>query len=270
MKEVRRGKVSGMTLVEIMVALVVSSIVCIIAFTFYRNFMASLERQKKVTALQNELRNAVDCINRYLIAGGVSGDSLFFDPHKVLSAPIVNGGHRVFDLKPDSTSIIVYGNYSGSSGTLALPVIDKTIRSLKTHNINLFKPGSYAYIYAGSAQEVAKIISISDSTLTVANDFFAAYPKGTLIFPLERIRFLRSNNKTLTVSREGANGAAGFVREFALTHPMGDSVDFKVTAVDWKSGQISYALCFSAKTGAPSYTVLERKSEQTVFVRGFR
>lgn len=30
---------------------------------------------------------------------------------------MVNGGHGVFDLKPDSTSLIVYGNFAGSSAS---------------------------------------------------------------------------------------------------------------------------------------------------------
>ena len=177
-----------MTLVEILVTLVIGTIVCTIAYAFYRNFMGHLERQKQVTSLQEGIRNAVDCINRYLVAGGVSGDSLFFDPHKKLAIPFVNGGHRVFDVAEDSGSISVYGNYSGGAGNIASPILDKKQRWLKTDKAGLFRVGGYAYIYAGSAQEVARIVSINDSMLTVENDFFAPYPKGTLIFPLERVR----------------------------------------------------------------------------------
>ncbi len=258
-----------MTLIEILVAIAIGALVCLIAFTFYGHFMAQMERQKQVTSLQDGVRNAVDCINRYLIAGGVAGDSLFFDPHKVLTAPWVNGGHRVFDIKPDSSAIRVYGNFTGSAATLAAPVVNKAVRSLKTDKASLFTVGGFAYISAGSAQEVAVIASIIDSTISVADDFFAPYPKGTLIFPLERISITLPDKQTLRVSRESANGTLAFVRNFTPSQHAGDSLDFKVKAVDREAGQIAYSLTFTAMTGAPTHTLLVRRSDQTVFVRGF-
>ena len=261
-------RTKGMTLLEILVAMVVTTIVCTIAFAFYRNFMGSLERQKQVTSLQEGIRNAVDCINRYLVAGGVAGDSLFFDPHKILAIPLVNGGHRVFEITPDSTSLSVYGNYSGSAGSLTLPVVDKASRSLTTDKANLFKVGSYAYIYAGSAQEVTRIRSISGGVLTFDNDFFAYYPKGTLIFPLERVRIFRGLGQTLQVSRERPDGGSAFVRDFVPSAHPGDSLEFKVKAVDRQAGQVAYSLTFATKTQRSQIT-LARRSDQTVFVRGF-
>ena len=258
----------GMTLIEILVTMVISVIVCTIAFTFYRNFMGHLERQKQVTSLQEGLRNAVDCINRYLVAGGVSGDSLFFDPHGKLSIPIVNGGHRVFDIAADSNSISVYGNYSGGAGNIAAPIINKGQRWVKTDKANLFKTGGYAYIYAGSAQEVARITSINDSTLSVENDFFAAYPKGTLIFPLERVRIFCGANQELKVIRESAGGSPILTRNFEPSKHPGDSLEFKVKSVDRLAGQVAYSLTMAAKTRRSNIT-LARRSDQTVFVRGF-
>ncbi len=258
-----------MTLIEILVALIVGTLVSLLAFTFYRNFMARMDRQKQVTSLQDGVRNAVDCINRYLIAGGVSGDSLFFDPHRLLSAPIVNGGHRVFDLKPDSLAIRVYGNYSGSAALLAAPVLNTHQRQVKVDNASLFKTGGFAYINAGSAQEVAAVSGIQDSILFLKDDLFATYPKMTLIFPLERITISLPDNKTLRVAREAADGSAVFVRSFVPTHLPGDSLEFRVRSVDREAGQIAYALTFVALTGPPTHALLARKSEQTVFVRGF-
>lgn len=257
-----------MTLVEILVTLVVGSIVCTIAYAFYRNFMGHLERQKQVTSLQEGIRNAVDCINRYLVAGGVSGDSLFFDPHKKLAIPFVNGGHRVFDIAKDSGSISVYGNYSGGAGNISAPILDKTQRWLKTDKAGLFRVGGYAYIYAGSAQEVTRIVSIRDSMMTVENDFFAPYPKGTLIFPLERVRIYQDAGGVLQVSRESAGGSPIFVRDFEPTRRPGDSLEFKVKSVDRLGGQVAYSLTMAART-RQSNILLARRSEQTVFVRGF-
>jgi hypothetical protein len=238
------------------------------AYSFYRKFMGHLERQKQVTSIQEGLRNAVECINRYLVAGGVAGDSLFFDPHKKLSIPFVNGGHRVFDIANDSASISVYGNYSGGAGNIASPILDKMQRWVKTDKAGLFRVGGYAYIYAGSAQEVARIVSIDDSTLTVENDFFAPYPKGTLIFPLERLRIYQGPDQVLLVSRESASGAPIFVRDFEPTKHPGDSLEFKVKSVDRLAGQVAYSLTMAAKTRRTNIT-LARRSEQTVFVRGF-
>jgi type II secretory pathway pseudopilin PulG len=269
MKKLLKSQRSGMTLVEVLVGMVIGMIGCIIAYTFYRHFMSSMERQKQVTSLQDGIRNAVDCINRYLIAGGVAGDSLFFDPHKILTAPFVNGGHRVFQILPDSASILVYGNYSGTAATLSTPVTNKTNRSINIDKPGIFKVGGFVYIYAGSAQEVARVQSISGATLSFADDFFAPYPKGTLIFPLERISISLPDKKTLRVSREGANGAANFERLFTPSEHLGDSLSFKVKGVDREAGQISYALSFTARTGRGAKILLARNSDQTVFVRGF-
>jgi prepilin-type N-terminal cleavage/methylation domain-containing protein len=258
----------GMTLIEILVAMVIGVVICTVAFHFYKNFMGHLERQKQVTSLQEGIRNAVDCINRYLVAGGVSGDSLFFDPHRKLTAPWVNGGHRVFELAADSQSISVYGNYSGSAGSIAAPVLNKNVRLVKVDKASIFRAGGYAYIYAGSAQEVARIITIRDSTLIVENDFFAPYPKGTLIFPLERVRIYRDANQALQVSRELPDGTPVFVRDFIPSSHPGDSLEFKVKAVDRLAGQVAYSLTFASKTRRSNIT-LARRSDQTVFVRGF-
>lgn len=258
-----------MTLLEILIGMAISIAVCTIAFHFYKNFMDNLERQKQVILLQEGIRNAVDCINRYLVSGGVSGDSLFFDPHrKLTAAPWVNGGHRVFELTADSQSISVYGNFSGSAASIAAPVLNKYVRMVKTDKAGIFKAGGYAYIYAGSAQEVTRIVSIRDSLLTVENDFFAPYPKGTLIFPLERVRIYRDAAQTLHVSRERADGTPEFVRDFVPSSRPGDSLEFKVKAVDRLAGQVAYTLTFAAKTRRSNIT-LARKSDQTVFVRGF-
>lgn len=257
----------GMTLVEILVTLAVTFIVCAVAYAFYRNFMGSLERQKQVTSLQEGIRNAVDCINRYLVAGGVAGDSLFFDPHRKLSAPMVNGGHRVFEVAGDSASLSVYGNYSGSAASLAAPVVDKNARFLKTDKPGLFRAGGYAYIYAGSAQEVARIRDVRDSTVYVEDDFFTYYPKGTLIIPLERVRIYLDKGRTLLVSRERPDGGAAFVRDFTPSAHAGDSLEFKVRSVDRQAGQVDYSLTFAARTR--KHMLLARRSDQTVFVRGF-
>lgn len=244
------------------------SAVTTLAYSFYQNMMGNLERQKRVTSLQDGVRTAVDCINRFLIAGGVSGDSLFFDPHRILPLPIVNGGHRVFDVTADSTELRVYGNYSGGAATVAAPVVNKSQRSVKVTNARLFKAGGFAYIFAGSAQETARIRSISDSTLYMSDDFFAHYPKGTLIYPLERIRIAR-NGSTLEVHRETASGSPVFPRHFIPTSKPGDSLEFKVRSLDHETGQIGYALTFVAEAPGRTKMKLVRRSEQTVFVRGF-
>lgn len=258
----------GISLIEILIGLVLSSAVSALAYSFYRNMMGNMERQKRVTAIQDGVRTAVDCINRYLIAGGVSGDSLFFDPNRLLTLPIVNGGHRVFDMTADSSELRVYGNYSGGASTVLSPVLDKGQRFIRVDNVALFKAGGYAYIFAGSAQEVVRITSIRDSSLYVTNDLFTYYPKGTLIYPLERIRISR-NQQTLLVVRETAAGVPIFPRDFTPTSKPGDSLEFKVRSLDHESGQIAYALTFAATAPDRSKMRLVRRSEQTVFVRGF-
>lgn len=259
-----------MTLLEILVALILSSAVSAVAYSFYRNMMGGMERQKRVAALQDGVRTAVDCINRYLVAGGVSGDSLFFDPHGLLSLPVVNGGHRVLEVSRDSTELRVYGNYSGGATTLSAPVLNKNQRYVQVADASLFKAGGYAYFFAGSAQEVARVTAIRGGAIHVANDLFAFYPKGTLAYPLERIRIARDpGTQALTVARESAGGGLIFPRTFVPTSRPGDSLEFKVRSLDHEAGQITYALTFAARAPDRSKMRLIRRSEQTVSVRGF-
>jgi hypothetical protein len=162
----------------------------------------------------------------------------------------------------------VYGIYSGGAANISAPIIDKTQRWVKTDKSSLFKAGGFAYIYAGSAQEVARVASVEGDVVHVRDDFFASYPKGTLMFPLERVHIYRDANQALQVSRETADGDPIFVRDFVPSNHPGDSLEFKVRSVDRLSGQLAYSITFAAKTRRSNIT-LARKSDQTVFVRGF-
>jgi hypothetical protein len=253
-----------------MVAVVLGSVVALLAYTFYRNMMGNLERQKRVSSLQDGVRTAVDCINRYLIAGGVSGDSIFYDPHRLLPLPLVRGGHRIFHATPDSTQLTVYGNFSGGAAQVDLPVLERSHRRVRVDKPSLFRAGGYAYISAGSAQEVARVTAVNGPHLVVANDFFATYPKGTLVVPLERIRIARRPGAAvLEVYRETAGGQPIFPRTFVPTQRPGDSLDFRVRSLDHGTGQIGYALTFAANASGRKALKLVRRSEQTVFVRGY-
>src|SRR5688572_29232439 len=115
---------TGLSLLEIIIAMILGTAVSGLAYSYFRNFLRDMERQKRVNTLQENIRSAVESVNRFVISGGVAGDSLFFDPHGVLPLPFVNGGHQVFNVSPDSSAITVYGNFSGEAATLALPVLD--------------------------------------------------------------------------------------------------------------------------------------------------
>jgi prepilin-type N-terminal cleavage/methylation domain-containing protein len=262
----------GMTLIEIMVTVVVTTIVSLFIYAFVRNWLGQMERQKTVERLQASVREATKSIDKYLVSSGVGGDSLFYDPHRLLSAPLIDGGHRVFELSRDSLILTAYGNYTGQVANIAEPMTDKAARAFKVDKAAALRGFAYVYVTAGSAQEVAQVARVdADGTVRLTHDTFVPYPKGTLVFPLERIRISVLNRNHLLVSRESAQGKAGFVRDFLPTAKLavGDTVNFKVTTLDRLGGRIGYSLRFATKTKGRKPLVLERKASQTVLVRGY-
>lgn len=262
----------GMTLIEIMVTVVITTIVGLFIYAFVRNWLGQMERQKTVERVQTSVREATRSIDKYLVSSGVGGDSLFYDPHRLLSAPLVDGGHRVFEISRDSLILTAYGNYTGMVANLSEPMVDKSARAFKVDKPAALRGHAYVYVTAGSAQEVARVTRIdNDGTVRLSHDTFVPYPKGTLVFALERVKVSVKDRNQLLVSRESAEGKAGFVRDFTPVGRVvaGDTVNFKVTDLNRMGGRIHYALRFATKTKGRSPLVLERKAEQTVLVRGY-
>ncbi len=260
----------GITLIELMVAMSITSVVALMGYGFYRYWSGQMTRQKMVEALQSHAREATQSINRYLVSSGVGADSLFFDPHKLLNATIYNGGHLVYEVSKDSTKLTSYGNFSGQVANISQPMLFVTDRAAMVDKPEALRGYSYVYITAGSAQEVAKVASI-DATGKVrfTHDTWIPYPKGTLIFPLERVVIYAPDKRHLQIRRESADGKPGFVRDFQPSGYVGDSLSFRVTGIHRLAGKLSYALRFTTRTMDRSHQVLLRNADQTILVRGF-
>jgi hypothetical protein len=266
----RGDKHIGMTLIEILVALSVTCVVALLVFSFYRYWMGQMIRQKMVATLQGNLRETTQSIDRYLVSCGVGEDSIFFDPHRLLSDDWVDGGHRVFKLSPDSLTLTAYGNFTGSVASVKNPMLFTTEKALKVDKPNALRGHSFVYISAGSAQEVAQVAGIdADGTVRFTHDMWVPYPKGTLVFPLERLVIKTTAKNHLQVRRETASGKPGFTRDFEPSGYPGDSLQFKVTSLNRSAGQVAYTLRFLARTKGRAARWLERKADQTVLVRGF-
>lgn len=267
--EVARGR-RGITLIELMVAMSITTVVALMAYGFYRYWSGQMMRQKMVEALQSHAREATQSINRYLVSSGVGADSLFFDPHKLLNAAFYNGGHLVYEVSKDSAKLTSYGNFSGQVATVSLPMLFVGDRAVKVDKPEALRGVTYVYITAGSAQEVAKVASIDAAgKVRFTHDTWIPYPKGTLIFPLERIVIYAPDKRHLQIRRESADGRPGYVRDFQPSGYAGDSLSFRVTGINRLAGKLSYALRFSTRTQDRSHQVLVRNADQTVLVRGF-
>jgi len=260
----------GLTLIELLVGLAVTVLVSLIVYSFYQNWMGQMGRQKRVAALQANLREATQSINRYLVSGGLGGDSLFFDPHRLLSAPLIDGGHAVFESEKGGLTLTVYGNFSGEVTQVSEPMIFVSERGVKVDKPAVLKGYPYAYINAGSTQEVVQVSAVgADGKVSFTHDTWIPYPKGTLVFPLERVVVETEGKDQLQVRRETAAGKPVFVRRFNPSGNTGDSVFFRADKVDAMAGQIQYSLQFYARQGGLHSELLERKAEQTVLLRGF-
>lgn len=258
-----------MTLIEILVTLIITVMMVLVIHAFYRHWHGGMARERTVDQVQGRLREATESLNRFLLSSGVTGDSLFFDPHRALAEPWINGGHRVFTLKDGGRALIAYGNFTGKVCYLDAPVVDKRQRFFQVTDRSVVAGHSYLYLSAGSAQEVVRVSAVqADGTVGTADDLFAFYPKGSLVFPLERIR-AEVEGESLVLSRQDASGKTKWARRFDPTEQEGDSTFFQVLEVLPVSGQMRYRLGFFGKLTRGELRFAERSTDQDLLIRGF-
>jgi hypothetical protein len=148
-------------------------------------------------------------------------------------------------------------------------VVDKGSRRFQVTDPSVVAGHSYLYLSAGSAQEVVRVTGIQANGMVGAgNDFFAFYPKGSLVFPLERIR-IEVKGENLVLARQSASGKGSFQRTFDATEGLGDSTSFNITELNPIAGQLKYRLGFYAKLDRGKLRFAERVTEQDLLIRGF-
>jgi len=271
----------GITLLELVVSMTIVSLVAIMAYRMQKNHSAAAERQKRIGWLQRDLKEATESINKYLVGAGVAGDSVFFDPWKIADG--VKTVIPVYRVSADKETLSVYGNFGRGVITLSQPTLNTSSKQVIAKNAaSLFVVGDCIFFNAGATQEVNTIRAISnDSTLLLDNNLYIPYPKGTVAFPLMRIKVARTayDDLKVTVYKATKNnqrvGKGMSVRNLKGKRNLKaatvgqDSVFFKVVNVNLMSGQIQYSLRYSTRLNDKPKTVISRAMTPTVFVRGF-
>ena len=94
---VELAKQGGMTLVEILVALAISGIVTAALYTAYRNHLHIFQAQKKVSAMQQNLRGAMYYLEREIRMAGL-------DPTGKAGADIITATNNIICFSEDISS----------------------------------------------------------------------------------------------------------------------------------------------------------------------
>lgn len=281
----------GLTLIEVLVAGLITSLLSVMVYMYFKRNFNAHERQKRVSELQRQSTETIESINRYLVGAGMPGDTAFYDPNKILdpASSATTSNRSAFQVL-NNNEIIVYGNILSRgkeqpAATLSYPVTNSTAAQptivsrdfKKMTGKDAFKVGDFVYLHAGSAQEVAKVQALlNDTSISLSAALKVPYPRGSLIFPFSRVRIRKSptTRDVLEVNWETANGAATIAtRRFTPTKTIKqlekDSVLFTINSVDKAAGRIEYTLGFYNRLNDRSRTWLNRTVRQTVFIRGF-
>ncbi len=260
----------GITLVELIVAMAVSMITVVGAFWWFNSVWKRSVRQNEIQQMEVQLREATKALNSYLRACGTgSGDAFFYDPLDISTAPIdtLGGLKRVISVSGGVMDL--YGNFTGNSTVMKAPMITDLDR-VKVSNPFIFTTGTSLYINGGSTQEVQRIKSISaDSMIVFENNAMIAYPRGTLIFPLERIQIDASGGKSLKMNRYTAFGTLKSSKAFIPSGRSGDDVIFTITGNNIAARRMDYTLTFAINNNSTSKTRVQKSSDQVVYMRGF-
>jgi prepilin-type N-terminal cleavage/methylation domain-containing protein len=170
----------GITLIELLIALVLTGILSAAMFKIYINQHHAWMIQDRVIEMQQNARAAIDEIGRQLRMTG------FEIPTGL--PPI-----EAFDTNPDTIIIYYNGGMCDATVEHGMPKPSSEIRC-DGHDVSCFQDGQTAYIYDPS-DETGEFFEISHvqtgSSHLQHNDWplSKAYPKGSVILTLDMVKF---------------------------------------------------------------------------------
>lgn len=178
----------GITLVEILVALVITGILAAALFKVYVNQHHAWIIQDQVIEMQQNARAAIDELTRQLRQTG-------YELPKDLP-PI-----EAYNTNPDT--IVIHYNGGECFGPIehAMPMPSSELRC-DGHDISCFSPGQLVYIWdpfdeGGEWFEISHVQTASSNIQHNDWPLSKCYPQGSVILSLDRVKFYIDQSDTL-------------------------------------------------------------------------
>ncbi len=187
MKKVWKSE-SGITLVEILVALLITGIFAAALFRVYINQHHAWMIQDSVIEMQQNARAAIDELTRQIRQAGYE-------------LPTNLPPLEAYNTDPDTIVIHYNGGNCDAPIEWDMPLPSSELRC-DGHDVGCFTPGQFAYIWDPFTEE-GEFFEISHVQTGSAhiqhNDWplSKAYPKGSLVLSLDRVKFFIDNSDTL-------------------------------------------------------------------------
>jgi prepilin-type N-terminal cleavage/methylation domain-containing protein len=183
---------AGMTLVEIMVTMIISSIIAASTFMFFAGQQRIYDTQTKVLNIQQNLWAAMEVVARFTRASG-SGMYQCVRPASYINAAVGNGS-RLLSTNPSPGPLTANLDSRPATGVRALNAVDDTMQWIPPLWIVNNSPGT-------SGTEQTLLVQPNSDIMTVA---FGNRTSGTDIDATLGLNFADTNPGTL-LSLVGAN-----------------------------------------------------------------
>ena len=178
----------GFTLMEILIALFLSSIVLTVIFKVFITQHQNWAIQEQVTDMQQNARAAIDELTRQIRMAG----------HELpLGLPCI----QAYNTNPD-TILINYGD-GGCDAPLEhdMPLPSAELRC-DGHDISCFHDGQWVYIFHpdSGGGEFFQISEVQVGSAHIQHNMMALsqpYPKGAIVIALQQIKYYIDNSDTL-------------------------------------------------------------------------
>jgi hypothetical protein len=180
--------IKGITLVEILIALVITAILSAAMFKVYINQHHAWMIQDRVIEMQQNARAAIDELTRQLRMTGYE-------------LPVGLPPIEAYDTNPDTIVIHYNGGECDAPIEHAMPQPSAELRC-DGHYVGCFDPGQTAYIFDPNT-ETGEFFVISHVQIAASHiqhnkaPLSKKYPKGSIILSLDRVKFYIDQTDTL-------------------------------------------------------------------------
>ncbi len=180
--------ISGFTLLEALIAMVLAGIVTTAIFKVYVNQHENWNQQEEIIDMQQNVRAAIGELTRQIRMAG-------------FGLPLQVDGIEAYDSNPD-TLIVNYANGDDNATVeYSMSSISSEIRC-DGHDLSFFHPGQWAYIFnpdsgGGEFFEVSQVLSGPSRLQHSTMDLSEAYASGSVVMLLNRVKFFLDNSDTL-------------------------------------------------------------------------
>lgn len=171
---------TGFSLLEALVAIVLSGIVITAVFRIYINQHKCWNQQEEIIDMQQNARAAIDELSRQIRMAGYG-------------LPLQLDGIEACDANPDTIILNYSKDDCEATVEVAMTGVSSEIRC-DGHDVSCFWDGQWAYIYdpdsgGGEFFEISQVEAGSSRLLHGTMDLSKAYGAGAIVMALNRVKF---------------------------------------------------------------------------------